>query len=154
MNNKTHCTWGGKQFPITSATPYKYHYQVTVKDILDNYTALPVNNLKGFASRIACPVRKACAISVLNETELTEYPLDFTVEMEEPTPEAKANMPKLAKKAYQPQDATDASIMATLLQGKDDRYKATLEEARRRGFTFTSKQLAVALRKNRNLQED
>ncbi len=148
--NETHVNWGGKPFPITHTDGVMNFYEITVQDILDNYTALPINSVKGFASSIKCPVRRACAESVINETELTEYPLDHAICMEEPTKEFKQQNAK----PYSPESSSDAALMATLLQGKDSKYRATLEEARKRGFSFTSKQLAVAMRKSRNLQED
>lgn len=150
MNNETHVNWGGKDFPITYTNGVVNKYEITVNDILDNYSQQPINSVKGYVNTIKCPVRKACALSVINQTELTEYPLDHKVTMEEPTKEFK----QAAAKPYSPEDLSDAAVMATLLQGKDHKYKATLEEARKRGFTFTSKQLAAATAKGRSLQED
>jgi hypothetical protein len=147
--------WKNNHYPIIGNDGIYDIIKVPVTAVLDSYTKLPKQSLlKNVIERSNNSDLVTIAQSIYDETEL---PMDLdghvriNVLMEEYMKSGVFNKPK---KAFNPSDLNEAAIKATLLQGKDEKYAATLAEARKRGYTFTSKQLAVANRKNRNLLED
>ena len=147
--------WKNNHYPIVSENGIYDIIKVPVTAVLDSYTSLPKQSLlKNVIERSKNPDMVAIAQSIYDETEL---PMDLDghvrieILKEEHMKSGAFNKPKAA---FNASDLNEAAIKATLLQGKDEKYAAALAEARKRGYTFTSKQLAVAMRKNRDLLAD
>ena len=143
--NRIKYTWdrNGKEYPTRKTNRKKNLVEliIPVNDVLDYYTNLD-------------PKRLDQAIKAANNVELIHI---MEAVKNETEVEIDGNMilwvynGQGEKKPYNPADTTDASLVATVLQGKDDKFEAALEECAKRGIRFTIKQQTAAAKRGRTL---
>ena len=134
----------GKQYPAatTKAPANCVSIVIPVDDILDTYALRDKTYLKNSLRQMTNQDVKAILQSILDETEC---PIegDVTVHIYDGT--------KRPKAAYNPASATEASLVATVLQGKDEKFEAAKAECLKRGIKFTVRQIQVAAKRDRDL---
>lgn len=148
--------WKGTMYPVVAENHFYDIIEVPVNTILDRYTQLPANSLqKNVIEKSKNPDMMAIAQSILDQSELPDnIDPDGTIQVQVYKDEHReSGQYNKIKAPFNAEDLSDAAVMATLLQGKDHKFDATLKEAHKRGFNFTSKQIAVAAQKGRTLQQ-
>lgn len=139
-------TWSnnGKDYEVTDSNEKKHllFIEVPVNDIFDHYASRSSESLKQALNTTKNPLLQEVIKSVLNESEWTGQD-SITLAIYDGV--------KRPKAAYNPTAATELSLVATVLQGKDDKFEAALAECAKRGIRFTIKQQAAAAKRGRDL---
>jgi len=144
MNRIKH-TWdkNGKEYPTRKTNRLKNLVEliIPVNDVLDYYTSLDSKRLEQGIKAASNQELLHIMEAVKNETEV-EIEGDMVLWVYNGRGE---------KKPYNPANSTDASLVATVLQGKDDKFEVALAECAKRGIRFTIKQVKAAEAKGRTL---
>lgn len=148
--NYTHTWADGNDYPITQTTGAREQYniiKVPVDAVLDYYTQQHINgNLHNIASSTRDPKRMELIDCVINEREV-----DYTMFRWNVVMIAMPNARAKTEKVYNAPDASEASLIATVLSGGETKFQAALAECTKRGITFTVKQIAAASKRGRDL---